>query len=260
MKGVKLKNKFINILIMSFIFGLTYIDMAFSLDADKLFYKGRYDEALEAYQKGDLENPRDYRYRYNKGVSAYKKSDYEKSALAFSSILKRAKDKEIQFRSLFNLGNIAFKNKDFKNAISFFKKAVILKPGDRDARYNLELSLRELKKSKSDKKDSENKKPGKKKREEPEQKDSNKSADNKNPENNEPQADKNKEQGQKKEPGNDESQKNGGKAKDSPKTPLSFDKRKANALLDNIKENRLRYFQFKFGGKKEKEGKSGRNW
>jgi len=56
-------------------------------------------------------------------------------------VLKRAKDGDILFRSAYNLGNLAFANKDFDAAVQYYKKALAAKPGDEDARANLQLAL-----------------------------------------------------------------------------------------------------------------------
>jgi Ca-activated chloride channel family protein len=52
----------------------------------------------------------------------------------------------MRFKALFNLGNIAYKQSDFELAVAHFKQAVVFDPTSEDARHNLELALRQLEK------------------------------------------------------------------------------------------------------------------
>ena len=62
--------------------------------------------------------------------------------------MKRTENAEIRFRAAFNLGNTTFKQSDYASAAAYYKQALVEKPSSEDARYNLELSLRALKKEK----------------------------------------------------------------------------------------------------------------
>jgi Ca-activated chloride channel family protein len=54
----------------------------------------------------------------------------------------------MRFKASYNLGNAAYKQGDYQTAVQNFKQALALDPSNADARYNLELALRELKKQK----------------------------------------------------------------------------------------------------------------
>ena len=130
-------------------------------DPDELYRQERFAEAEKGYSLQDMDNPKDISHRYNRGCAAYMNSDYKGASAAFSSVSKRTKSKDILFRTAYNSGNSAFKQGDFKTASTQYKKAVILNPESKDARYNLELALREEEKIKKEKdkqaqKDSEN--------------------------------------------------------------------------------------------------------
>ena len=113
---------------------------------DDLYRKGRFAEAEKAYARADMDNPKDLRYRYNRGCAAYQNEDYQTAAAAFASVLRRSDDDKIRFKAAFNLGNASYRQKNFKAAADHFKQAIAVDPSSQDARYNLERSLRELQK------------------------------------------------------------------------------------------------------------------
>ena len=258
-------------------------------DPDELYEKGRFAEAEKAYARFDMDHPRDIRYRYNRGCAAYQNSDYQGAAAAFSSVLRRAEDAEMRFRSSYNLGNTAFKQGDFAAAIDYYKKAVLYNPESDEARYNLELTLREVEKQKKNKdpeKQSESqndssekeKKEGQQKNEKKEEKGQEK--DN-NQDENQAESEKNgdSEQGKdstpdkQKESGQEQPKDLSGELKargDLPKQqpddstltpPVSMiDKKKAGALLDNIKEDRSRYLRLQIPQDKKNGVSSGKDW
>jgi len=245
-------------------------------DADELYRKGRFSEAEELYQKADMDNPKDLRYRYNRGCAAYQKSDYKSAAAAFSSVSKRSRDKgnkEMLFKSSYNLGNIAFMQNDFSTAIDLYKMAIYYKPENKDAKYNLELALMRLSQSEENdqNKDGQNKDDSKNKKQ-------NKSGKEK-------QGDKGNNQGQEGENESDNNQGETGKSEmEDDKKDLSgklqaanpqeeeslpdmqptaaalLDKKKAEALLDNIKENRSKFFRFQVPQDKKDGVNSGMDW
>jgi len=111
-------------------------------DPDELYRKGRYAEAQEIYARSDMDHPRDLRYRYNRGCAQYQAGDYQGAMAAFSSVLRRAEDREIRFKSAYNLGNATFKMDDPGLAIEFYRQALRIDPGQENARHNLEIALR----------------------------------------------------------------------------------------------------------------------
>ncbi|MBN1850991.1 MAG: tetratricopeptide repeat protein [Deltaproteobacteria bacterium] len=119
-------------------------------DPDDLYRQGRFKEAEAAYAQKDMDHPKDIRYRYNKGCAAYQNADLQGAAAAFSSVLKRTTDDDVRFRTVFNLGNTAFTQGDFQSAVEYYRQAILLKPENEDARYNLELALKERQKQKEE--------------------------------------------------------------------------------------------------------------
>ncbi len=129
--------------------------------ADELYREGKFEEAEKRYAEGDMDHPKDIRYRYNRGCAAYQKGDYPSATAAFASVMRRTEENETRFRAAYNLGNAAFKQEDFAAAASHYKQALIIRPEAEDARYNLELALREMEKLEKQKKEQEQEQPPK---------------------------------------------------------------------------------------------------
>ena len=123
---------------------------------DKLYRQGRYEDAEKAYAKADMDHPKDIRFRYNRGCAAFQNGQYKEADAAFSSVMRRAKDGNVRFRSAYNLGNTAYKQEDYASAAEYFKAALTANPASEDARYNLELSLRAIEKMKQKQSDAPN--------------------------------------------------------------------------------------------------------
>jgi Ca-activated chloride channel family protein len=119
--------------------------------ADELYKQGRFAEAEKAYAQADMDHPKDVRFRYNRGCAAYQNADHEGAVAAFSSVMRRAEDDEIRFKAAFNLGNASFKRGDLMSAVTYYREALLLDPESEDARYNMELVLREIEKQKNKK-------------------------------------------------------------------------------------------------------------
>jgi Ca-activated chloride channel family protein len=236
---------------------------------DELYRQGRFAEAEKAYARSDMDNPKDIRYRFNRGCAAYHNADFKEASAAFSSVLKRSDNEEIQFKAVYNLGNTAFKKGDFESAVAQYKEAILLNPESEDAKYNLELALRELEKLK------------KKKSEEQKKTDQNQSQ-----EKDQRKGDAKKQSGKKEDSKQkkDESAGKGQRAEqESPRdlsgelTPLQdipdhdkdqtpgqtgamLDRKKAEALLDNLKEDRSRFLRFQIPEDKKRGVRSGKDW
>jgi Ca-activated chloride channel family protein len=130
--------------------GLTFwlcLPPAFAAESpDELYRQGRYEEAQQAYARQDMDHPKDIRFRYNRGCAAFQNGKFKEAMAAFSSVMRRAENKDVRFKAAFNLGNTAFKQGDYASAVMYFKQALLEQPSSENARYNLELSLRALKK------------------------------------------------------------------------------------------------------------------
>ena len=263
-------------------------------DPDDLYQKGRFADAEKAYAQMDMNRPKDLRYRYNRGCAAFRSEDYKGATAAFSSVLRRAEHDDLRFKAAYNLGITAHRQGDFESAVSYFKKALQYDPDNGDAGHNLEMSLRAREKQKKQK-PPDKKPPGQEDgdSEAAEKDGSGKDGDgSKDPSEAEKQKQESaekqegKQDGGKKTPENQDAQgKEGQNAKEKPPRDLSgdlaplrpmeedqdgeqkaqqgramIDRKKAEALLDNIQENRSKYLRFQVPEEKRRGVASGKDW
>lgn len=135
----------IRIIVVYFV--IVFFDTAMAVEnPDELYRQGHFKEAEKVYAQMDMDYPKDLRFRYNRGCAAYQNSDYQIATAAFSSVLRRAEDKEVLFKAAYNLGNTFFKQGDFETAAAYYQKAITFNPESEEAKYNFELSLREQEK------------------------------------------------------------------------------------------------------------------
>jgi Ca-activated chloride channel family protein len=272
--------------------------LAATPSADELYRQGKFEEAEKRYAEGDMDHPKDIRYRYNRGCAAYQKGDFQSATAAFASVMRRTEEKETRFRAAYNLGNVAFKQKDFASAAAYYKQALLIHPEAEDARYNLELALREMEKLEKQKKEQEEQPPkeegqkgegSKDDQKEKQQQRPGEQGENLETKKKEPSQDK-QEQGQpkgqakqeRKEPSRAQQPKNEETPRDlsgelapmhqmdkeagqdektkSEVSAAMIDKKKAEALLDNVHEDRSRFLQYQFSKEKRRGPRSGKDW
>jgi len=265
---------------------------------DELYKLGRFAEAEKIYADSDMDNPKDLRYRYNRGCANYQGDDYKGAMASFSSVLRRAKDSNIRSKAAYNLGNTAFKQGDFAAAATHYKKAILIDPESENARYNLEITLRKIEKQKKEQKEGQ-KCSGKEENKKDQPKDgkngkgeekssSDKSAEKKGPHDKDQQEKKtDKDTGQEKKPDEEEQRAGQDKAQEGEQGPpkdLSgdlrprealpqkekdegsgqaislMDRKKAEALLNNVKEDRSKYLEFQTPRGKRRGVLSGKDW
>ena len=260
---------------------------------EELYGQGRFEEAEKAYSRSDMDNPKDIRYRYNRGCAAYQNSDFKGAMAAFSSVLRRSDNEEIQFKAAYNIGNTAFKEGNFESAVEQYKEALLSNPESEDAKYNLELALRELEKLKKKKTEKQKKEGQKETGQSKDTGDTSSSGDKgKDSEQKQAQGQDQKNSKDQKQSGKQEDDKEksherpdeGQKAEQDTSRDLSgqlrplqamaeqdedqtpdqpgaiLDRKKAEALLDNLKEDRSGFLRFQSPEDKKRGVKSGKDW
>lgn len=113
-------------------------------DANKLYLRGEYKQALQLYNQADVKSPETPAITYNKANAQFKLGNLEEALKNYEKSLLSDDPHQVQ-AAHFNMGNVQFKNQDFQKAIESFQKAVEMDPKDLDAKYNLELARRRLK-------------------------------------------------------------------------------------------------------------------
>lgn len=265
--------KYTEILTLLFVLILSAVALA-AEDPDELYRQGRFTEAEKAYMHLDMDHPKDIRFRYNRACAAYQSSDYKGATAAFSSVLRRAKDNETRFKTAYNLGNTAFKQGDFATAVVYYKQAITYNPENEDAGYNLELALIQQEKQKKNK-TKDQKKQSQKESSQPQDKE-NKSKDSKEGKDSDKQS-QDKTSEQKASQGQDQQDKkdrsgdleplqampeegNAGGDKNTGQAMSAIDRKKAESLLDNLKEDRSRFMRFQVPEDKRYGVQSGKDW
>lgn len=183
------------------------------------YKKGEYDDALKKYDDALLIAPSDTLLKMNRGSTLYRLGRFQEADSAYDGTLS-IKNKRKLADAHYNLGNIRFKEGDlltqgggqgadekYKSALQSYIAALDLRPDDKDAKWNIELTQRRIKqqeqqqknqdKNKQDKKqdqnqNNQNKNDQDKKKQDKQDKDQNKNQDqNKKDENKKDQQDQN---------------------------------------------------------------------
>ncbi|MBW2208177.1 MAG: hypothetical protein JRG79_14805, partial [Deltaproteobacteria bacterium] len=101
MKGHSLLRQLI---ICTALLGSLFLSRAIAAEhPDELYRQGYFEEAEEAYALLDMDHPDDVRYRYNRGCAAFQGLEYQAARAAFSSVLRKAENNEMRFRTAYNL-------------------------------------------------------------------------------------------------------------------------------------------------------------
>lgn len=66
----------------------------------------------------------------------YKKGNYQQAIIDYKELLKQGVSSEI----CYNLGNAYFRSDNLANAILYYERALLLSPGDKDIRFNLQFA------------------------------------------------------------------------------------------------------------------------
>ena len=120
---------------------------------NKLYDEGKFKDAMKQYQDALNENPSSMVGKYNLGlaqilVGSNPNDTTETAKKMMESGVKNMeivanlgkKRPDLAAKANYNLGNVAFKSDDFKNAIEYYKKALRLNPNDENARRNLRIA------------------------------------------------------------------------------------------------------------------------
>ena len=95
------------------------------------------------YRDAQLEDPESSLLKFNIGGALYKTEDLQGAHTEFDEVSKQSDD-ALRASSLYNMGNVYFRQQQFPQAAQSFKEALAHDPQDEDARANLELALRYL--------------------------------------------------------------------------------------------------------------------
>jgi len=134
-----------------------------------LYKKGKYEDALKEYDDALLIAPSDTLLKMNKGAALYNLGRAAEAESLYTGALS-LKDRNRRAAAHYNMGNILFKEGDqlmqsgnqaagdkYKSALEHYITALDLHPGDKDAKWNLELTQRRIKQQQQQQKNQQNK-------------------------------------------------------------------------------------------------------
>jgi tetratricopeptide (TPR) repeat protein len=114
------------------------------------YERGNHPEALAAFEGAAGMRPQDPRTRFNLADALYRNGKFEEAEALFRALGESAPS-PLAPAARFNLGNARFQRQDYRGAIQAYRDALRLAPDDAEAKRNLELALRALKKQQEQK-------------------------------------------------------------------------------------------------------------
>ncbi len=121
---------------------------------NRLYRRGETEEAVARYRRAAERNPREPAIEYSLGtalLSAGRARDAQRHLVAARS----APDPELRVRALYNLGNAELapgagsEPGAVRRAVDAYRHALLIRPDDFDAKWNLEVALRRLERAAS---------------------------------------------------------------------------------------------------------------
>jgi Ca-activated chloride channel family protein len=109
---------------------------------NKAYAAQDYETALQRYTAAQSQAPGQVEPAYNAANTYYRRNVLDKAQQTLEPTLAQPNNVIAEFVH-FNLGNIAYKAKQFDAAIAQYEATLRLQPSDRDAKYNLELALQQ---------------------------------------------------------------------------------------------------------------------
>ena len=97
---------------------------------NKALLNKNYDKALEYYQEASVDDPESPALYFNKGISFYRKQNYKKATDAFKTAALKTRNKKVEARAKYNLGNCSFfrgqrqQDSDLQKALKAYQESV----------------------------------------------------------------------------------------------------------------------------------------
>lgn len=125
--------------------GAGFLEFVFdeAYKGNREFEHGRYDQAQQHYTEAQVKNPGAPSLDFNLGGALYKQGKFDDSLTAYRKSY-YSDDPNVVADAHYNAGNALFKKGAYPEAIQEYIEALKRRPGDEDAKYNLELARRLL--------------------------------------------------------------------------------------------------------------------
>ena len=130
-------------------------------EGNRLYADGSFDDALRAYTEAQVAAPDSPELHYDIGNVLYRKGDFKGAAEAFTRALLSAPETLVP-DAAYNLGNALYQEEQYEDAAKAYRRALEKRPDDGDAKRNLELALRAMRKERPEpqEKPQQDRKPG----------------------------------------------------------------------------------------------------
>ena len=103
---------------------------------NRKFAKEEYKAAEIDYRKAVLKDSLSVAGEYNLASSLYRQQDWDGAGKALQTVKDMAPSTENAARWHYNTGDVALQKKDYASAVKAFREALLLDPGDLDAKEN----------------------------------------------------------------------------------------------------------------------------
>lgn len=113
-------------------------------EGNQLYFEKKLDKALIQFSQCLQKDPNDQVARFNLGVTYFRLQQLEAAERIFFETAAGAKDLYLKQRALYNRGVTLSQLHKLPESIEVYKQALRMNPKDKDARFNLEKSLEEL--------------------------------------------------------------------------------------------------------------------
>ena len=100
------------------------------------YRKGEFKEAEIDYRKALVKDSLSFAANYNLACDLYRQEQYDEAGNYMKKITDQAAASARESDYYYNLGDIALAKQDYKGAVDAFEKALLLNPGDLDAKEN----------------------------------------------------------------------------------------------------------------------------
>jgi Ca-activated chloride channel homolog len=222
---------------------------------NEAYRKGRYDQALEQYQRGMQSLPGERILSYNSGTALLQQGKHDD---ALRSLMAGAGDprKAVRSSSLYNSGNALFAAGKLPEAGSAYREAILSDPKDLDAKFNYELAQYRLQKQQEEQEKNRDQKEDQKDKQNQNNQDQSQNQQNQENEQQQQQQNQNQEnqqnEAQNQEQPNEQEEEGQEQQQEQPRPASLLSKQEAERLLDALKANEMEMIKARLRSSRKK--------
>jgi tetratricopeptide (TPR) repeat protein len=122
---------------------LTYEKVLKNRKGIQLYEKEKFEDSENTFQENAMQYPNEGVMHFNHGNSLFKDGKLEEAENAYQLALRDEGFSE-KSKLYHNMGNVKFEQQDYKNALNYYRNAIMEDQNNADARYNYELAAQYL--------------------------------------------------------------------------------------------------------------------